>query len=255
MVIHLLIGVVIVATTFNWRSQASRARVIQWWSQRLLKVLGIEVQLIGVCPGHYPGNTVLVSNHISWIDIFVINAKTVSRFVAKAEVRDWPLIGWLSLKTGTLFITREKRQDTVKVNQQVATALAEGDCIAIFPEGSTTDGRTLRAFNSSLLQPAVSSGATVIPVAIRYRTRAGDYTDAAAYVDDMSLVDSMRRLAATRVIIAELEFLPAHTGHSNRRQLTRDTEAAIKQAIHPHSAKAVVATAPNTPHHPPAALP
>lgn len=232
LVVHLSAGVTEVALTFRFRSEHSRTRAIGSWSRRLLKVLGVEVAGQGSIPEQALQNTVLVANHISWIDIFALNAVTVSRFVAKSEVRRWPVIGWLSHNTGTLFVAREKRHDTVKVNRAISHALSAGNCIAVFPEGSTTDGRGVKTFNASLLQPAVDASSHVIPVAIRYLDHHGQETDAAAYIGDMSLVESILKLVSEPRIIAHLQFFdPIDSANQHRRDIAKTAEKLIGDAL------------------------
>ncbi|MDK2124025.1 lysophospholipid acyltransferase family protein [Parachitinimonas caeni] len=230
--LHLVWGVAEVGLTFRWRSQASRAASIQRWSRRLVNVLGVKVKVSGTVPETLPANTVLVANHVSWLDIFVMNSVTVSRFVAKAEVRRWPVIGWLCDRTGTLFVVREKRTDTHRVNQQIAEALRNGDCIAIFPEGGTTDGLDVKPFNASLLQPAVEAQAQVAPVALRYFDASGSRTLAAAYINDMSLVESIRSMLRHKQLVVELHFPEGVSASGlSRRELAKQTEERIRPVV------------------------
>ena len=111
----------------------------------------------------------VVANHISWLDIFVLNAHHPVRFVAKAEIAKWPVVSRMIRGAGTVFIERERRRDTHRVNHQMAHVLANGDVVAIFPEGTTTYGTDVLPFKSSLLQPIVEAEGHVQPVAIRYR--------------------------------------------------------------------------------------
>jgi 1-acyl-sn-glycerol-3-phosphate acyltransferase len=226
--IHLALGILEVATIFPWRKAAYRSRAIQRWSQRMCRILHIEVSVHGSVHTATHGNAMLVS----WIDIFVLDTATVARFVAKAEVRAWPLIGWLCAHTGTLFVTREKRQDTHRVNKEISNALAQGDCIAVFPEGSTTDGFDVIPFNASLLQPAVDAGASLAPVALRYYDYDGKRSDAASYVGEMSLIESIFRILAQREIKVRLDYLPAVSAIGrHRRELARDVQAQICAVI------------------------
>jgi len=230
--VHLCLGILEVALFFPHRTAAKRTQAIHRWSVRLCRILAIRVNASGDHPGHMPANTVLVANHVSWLDIFVMNAVTVSRFVAKAEVRSWPVIGWLCVQTGTLFVTREKRHDTRRINQQIAGALSEGDCIAVFPEGSTTAGFDVISFNASLLQPAIDAGATLQPVALRYFDRRGERTDAAAYIGEMSLADSMQRLLAEPALTVQLDYLdPIPCGDLHRRDLAKVAHASIAAIV------------------------
>lgn len=231
--VHLLFGLIEAGLLFPRRTPEARPAAIQRWSACLCAILAVEIRVSGMPPASLsPANTILVANHISWLDIFVMNAVTTSRFVAKAEVRSWPLIGWLCARTGTLFVTRERRHDTRRVNNEIAAALAGGDCIAVFPEGSTTDGFDVVGFNASLLQPAVDAAATVQPMVLRYYDSQGKRTDAAAYVGEMSLVDSMRRLFAEPRLVAEITYLPPFAAAEHtRREIAAAAQAAIREVV------------------------
>ncbi|MFC4159763.1 lysophospholipid acyltransferase family protein [Chitinimonas lacunae] len=234
LVFHLLAGVIEVGLYFPGRSAMARRHAVARWSRRLVSIAAIEVRAQGHIPAPTVEAAILVANHVSWLDIFVMNAVVASRFVAKSEVRNWPLIGWLCERTGTLFISRERRQDAARVNQAIAGALNDGDCVAVFPEGSTSDGFTLKPFNAALLQPAVQAGAPIIPVALRYLDAYGRQTDIPAYVDDLSLVESVLRILAQRRLIAELTFLsPLPADGRHRRELAKAAEAAIAEVLSP----------------------
>ncbi|HEY9100770.1 lysophospholipid acyltransferase family protein [Chitinimonas sp.] len=255
---HLLLGLIEAGFYFQRRTPADRVRAVARWSRRLCLILGVKVRVRGVVPAPMPANTMLVANHVSWLDIFVMNAGTVARFVAKAEVRHWPLLGWLCQRTGTLFVTRERRHDTRRVNTEIADALSQGDCIAVFPEGSTTDGTDVATFNASLLQPAIEAGAQIIPVALCYYDRRGQRTTVAAYVGEMSLLDSLRALLAEPSLVAELTYLPAlPAAQAQRRELARLAQQQIRSVVRPEAAvnatpaPVVVVMAPEIPVHPP----
>lgn len=130
---HLGRGLATVSFRFPAWDMAQRAAVSQQWSAQLLTIMGIEVKLLGQPPGLYPANTFLIANHVSWLDIFALNSVTVSRFVAKREIRQWPVIGMLVARAGTLFIDRSNRRDALRVNEILASSLREGDCMAVFP--------------------------------------------------------------------------------------------------------------------------
>lgn len=230
--LHLLLGLTEVALLFKRRDAASRARAIARWSRRLCQILGIEVEARGDHPELVPTNTVLVANHVSWLDIFVMNAVCPSRFVAKSEVRRWPLIGWLCHRTGTLFVARERRHDTVRVNRQIAHALSSGDCIAVFPEGSTTHGLDVASFNASLLQPAIEAGARLQPIALRYYDQHGLRSTAAAYVGEMSLIESMGLLLAEPRMRVTLDYLPILAAQEyGRRELAQLAQQRIAERV------------------------
>src|SRR6185295_16037591 len=138
---------------------------VGWWNARLLRLLGIALHSSGT---PRQGATLIVANHVSWLDILAINAVHPCRFVSKADVRHWPLIGWLVACGGTLFIERERKRDALRVVHQVADALRQGQTLAVFPEGTTSDGHGLLPFHANLLQAAVATSTPVQPVALRF---------------------------------------------------------------------------------------
>lgn len=202
------------------------------WSRQLLRLLNVHLEVIGEPPDSSLHNILFAGNHISWLDVFVLMAVCPARFVAKAEVRDWPVIGWLTKQVGTLFIERTKLLDTGRIARSVEEALAAGDRVAIFPEGTTTDGTRLRHFHTSLLEPAVTANAMLYPLAFRYCLDDGSITTAPAYIDDMTLVDSFLAIFAQPVIRAEIRFLDRIPAEGrNRRELTRLVERLIAETL------------------------
>ena len=149
-------------TLFRICGDRRRLLLKQTWSAAILDALGIELEadLTHAVPG-----ALLVANHISWVDIFVINAALPSAFVSKEEVRRWPVIGWLAAKNDTVFLRRGSRGHARIINDQIAGILAQGKHVAVFPEGTTSDGRCLLHFHAALLQPALAAGRPVLPVA------------------------------------------------------------------------------------------
>ena len=140
-----------------------RARLKQRWSHQILRILAIRLDLE---PTDAPPGSLIVANHVSWLDIFVINALRPSAFVSKSEVRAWPFIGWLAAKNDTVFLRRGSRGHAKVVNEEIDGRLNSGKDVAIFPEGTTTDGTHLLGFHVALLQPAVETGRPVLSLAI-----------------------------------------------------------------------------------------
>jgi 1-acyl-sn-glycerol-3-phosphate acyltransferase len=164
--VHVLEGVATTTFVFPLTSAARRRALVQRWSARLLRMLHVDTRVHGSLAAD-GGNVLIVANHISWLDIFVLNAVCPVRFVAKAELARWPLVGRLVRGSGTLFIERARRRDTHRVNQTVTDALAGGDVVALFPEGTTSDGASVLPFKSSLLQSIVDASGHVQPLALR----------------------------------------------------------------------------------------
>lgn len=229
---HVLLGVAMMGLVFPWARPALRARLTRAWSRRLLAVFRLELAVGGEPPSLADGNVLLVANHVSWLDIFVLNSVRPAHFVAKSEIRSWPVFGWLAEKAGTHFIERGKKQDTRRINHALAAALASGECVALFPEGGTSDGAALRPFRSSLLQAAVANQSRLWPAAIRYARADGSINSAAAYFDSMSLAESVRNILAQPFIRAEVVFAPpVPCAGRHRRELARAAEEAIACAL------------------------
>ncbi|MDD4880166.1 MAG: lysophospholipid acyltransferase family protein [Gallionellaceae bacterium] len=230
---HLGAGVVTVLCLFPFLDRGEREKRLVRWARRLLGVVGVRVVARGRPPTVRSGGALVVANHVSWLDIYLIHSHLPARFIAKAEVRGWPVVGWLADKAaGTLFLERSRKSDARRMNELMAGHLREGDCLALFPEGTTSDGRGLLPFFPSLFQPAVAAEATVWPVLIRYLDADGNYSPAAAYCGEMSMLTSLRNIVSTPGIVAEISFLPAIAAHGlSRRDLAVRAEAAIRAAL------------------------
>jgi len=177
---------------------------------------------------HGDGPVMLVANHVSWIDIYAINAVAPARFVAKSEVRAWPLIGWLAAETGTVFIHRQRRRDAVRVSQQLEHAMRGSDRVAVFPEATTTEGGTVLEFRSSLLQAAIRAESLLQPVALRYLHTDGTPCREAAYSGTTTLWQSLLAVVSQPGIRIELTFLPPLEARAGRR---RELAAAAREVI------------------------
>ena len=229
--VHLVQGLATTAFIFPFAKQPSRKRMVQRWSQRLLRILAVDLEHSGV-PADFNGPVLIVANHISWLDIFVVNALRPSRFIAKAELKRWPVVGLLVTSVGTLFLDRTRRRDAARINTQVQEALAAGDVIALFPEGTTTFGRELLPFHGSLLQPVIEANGQILPAAISYTHVDGSHSVAAAYVGDTSFVEALRQLLRarrTRVRLHLSEPFPTHGRH--RREVAAEAHRIIRSAL------------------------
>jgi 1-acyl-sn-glycerol-3-phosphate acyltransferase len=193
----------------------------------MLGVLGIELHVRGTPPVRGP--MLLVANHISWLDILVVHASRHCRFVSKSEVEHWPLIGTLATGGGTLYIERESRRHAMRVVHDMAESLRAGDVLAVFPEGTTSDGRALLPFHANLLQAAISAEAPVLPVALSFVDAAtGELSLAPIYVGDESLVESLWRTLTAPPLAALVTFgQPQHANGRDRRAWAADLRSAV----------------------------
>jgi 1-acyl-sn-glycerol-3-phosphate acyltransferase len=228
---HVLRGLATTTFVFPFVSAARRRALTQQWSVRLLRVLCVECRVVGPLALR-DGNLLLVANHVSWLDIFVLNALHPVRFVAKSDIARWPLAGRLVRGAGTLFIERARRRDTHRVNRIVADALAGGDVVAVFPEGTTSHGEGVLPFKSSLLQPIVDAAGHVQPLALRYRGIDGVHTTAPSYVGEDPFMASFWRVCGeARLVVDVVPLDPIDAAGQHRRTLARDAEAAIRRVL------------------------
>ncbi|OYY74421.1 MAG: hypothetical protein B7Y40_04605 [Gammaproteobacteria bacterium 28-57-27] len=224
---QLLLG--LLQTPFYGSPFAPRGiHAVRHWHRKACRALAVEVKTHGEAQ---PG-VLYICNHISWLDIPVLGSQLPGvRFLSKSEVRTWPLIGWLATRAGSLFIQRGQAQDTVP---QIATALKQGHSILIFPEGTTTNGLSLRRFHPRLLQAAYAANAAIQPIALRYLDAHGTPNPRVAYIDDDSFNDTLQRIVQESGLCAELHFLPViHPEDTPRSQLANTAHARIAEAL-PH---------------------
>ena len=229
--VHVLGGIATQTFVFPRVTTERRRAITRQWCERLLELMNVEARVHGTIDARR-GNLLIVANHISWLDIFVLNAQHASLFVAKSELADWPVAGRLIRGAGTLFIERARRRDTERVNRKAAEALRSGDALVVFPEGTTTDGSTVLKFHGSLLQPIVDADGHLLPVAIRYHDGDGERSLAPEYAGDTSFAASFWRVCGERRLAVDLIASPAlPAGAAHRRELARAAEDAIRTAL------------------------
>ena len=226
--LHIAHGLAL-ALVYPRLTPALRRRILQRWSSDLLHIFNVEM----ASTGHpLPARGLIVSNHISWLDIFVLNALMPMRFVAKAEVRHWPLLGWLCARAGTLFIERGNARAAARMNTQLGALMRQGECLAVFPEGTSTDGAQVAPFHASLLQPAIDAGVPLHPLALRYEDARGERSAAAAYYGDLSFGASLWTLLNTSTLRVRVTVIPAlDVSVSDRRTLAQDARTHIAAAL------------------------
>jgi 1-acyl-sn-glycerol-3-phosphate acyltransferase len=227
---HVLHGLWIVRRRFELLTAAERHQLIQWWSVKTLRILGIRLQVRGAA---LPAGHLLVANHVSWLDIAAVHAVLPqARFVSKADVKHWPLVGALVEGAGTLFIERSSKRDALRVVHQTAAALQAGDCVAVFPEGTTGAGAELLPFHANLLQAAVSTQAPVLPVVLRWHEPQERFSTAARFIGDTTLVQSLWRIAAARGLAIDVQVLPSvQPEGQDRRALGEQLRGVISAAL------------------------
>ena len=216
-IVHLLHGLMVVALRFPSLSPAQQQARVQAWSLALLGHTGIRLVVQG--QPAVQGPVMLVANHISWLDIPVLHAARYCRFISKSDVQGWPLIGALATAAGTLYIERSSRRDAMRMVRAMQKSLEDGEVLAVFPEGTTGDGRTLLPFHANLLQAALEAQAPVQPVGLRFVERAtGEVCFYPSYQGDETLVGSVWRTLSCPAIDAVVHFgRPELAGERDRR--------------------------------------
>ncbi len=227
-----IIYAMLVAGVIPLLNKSTQQNIVQYWSRKFLDLLHVGLETYGCYPHVTAQGRLIVANHISWLDAVSMNAVLPAYFVAKSEVGDWPLLGWIFHRINTLFIKRDIRQETARINCQIKGILEQGDHIAVFPEGTTSDGTQLGHFHSSLLQSPVEIGSTICPVAIRYHDGTGKVNGDAAFVGDMTFIESLWKILCSPSLHVTLVYLPAIpcTG-KNRRMLASEAREAIHTCV------------------------
>lgn len=223
---HGVAGLWTIQRRFPHWTPAEREAAVQQWAARVLTLGGIALQVRGRPPT--TGPVLLVANHISWLDIVVMHAAGYCRFVSKADLKHWPLVGPLATGAGTLYIERASRRDAMRVVHQMRERLLAGDVIAVFPEGTTGDGRTLLPFHANLIQAAVSADVPVVPLALRFADGRGATSFAPSFVGDETLVGSVWRTLAADGLVAQLHYGEAQLAAGrDRRAWAQDLQAEV----------------------------
>ena len=229
-VVHGLHGLAIVLFAFPTLDVSARRERISWWSAKMLAVLGIGFEHVGT-PAE--GGSLLAANHVSWLDIMAIHAVVPqARFVSKADVKAWPLVGRLVDGAGTLYLERERKRDALRVVHAVAEALSAGQVVAIFPEGTTSTGHGLLPFHANLLQAAISTSTPVQPVALRFSEAANPVSEAVEFVGATSLTRSLWQTSCGDGVRVRLAFLPPRpSAGADRRELAALLRSDIAAAL------------------------
>lgn len=217
----LLSGVFQMLVLFRWCTPEQKLARIQRWSQHILRVFNIQVNAHNVPHLSQVKGSMFISNHVSWLDIFAINAVLPGQFIAKEDVRKWPIIGYLAAQANTVFVSRQRGNGSTQGKVDgVAAALRNGAQITLFPEGTSTNGEQVLPFKSSFFQAAIDAESKVWPVLCFYPAENGGSNETMAYYGDISLVQSLKDLAAQKRGVIELSFFEAiDATNKDRRDL------------------------------------
>jgi 1-acyl-sn-glycerol-3-phosphate acyltransferase len=228
--LRILQGLFICTVLFPWMGRRRRLGHIQRWSASVLRLFRVEVEVVAGSRARADG--LWVANHISWLDIFVINAAFPSRFVAKSDVRQWPLIGALCAAAGTIFLNRSKPRALRSTMGTLVAALVDGERVVVFPEGTSAAQGGLLPFRTNLFEAAIEAQVPVQPLALSYRDDAARLHAAVEYTGDTSLSTSIVALLSGPPIHARLEILPVlEAGAADRRALARRAHEQVSGSL------------------------
>lgn len=227
LLILLLAGIVMVYVYLPRDPQRLKNRHwlgIRYLHRSLLFCLGVKLK-------HYPCHSdelhLYLGNHISWLDISVIGSVLDTCFVAKAEIRDWPIIGEVSHRGGSIFISRGKKSAASNTIDAINNRLSIGQSVLIFPEGTTSNGETVRHFHARLIAAACQSGVAVQPLAISYPN-----CPEAAYIDDDHLLTHLLQIMMLPKVDVELSQLPSiDSSRHERKIIAQQAHAAVSQVL------------------------
>ena len=229
-VAHGLHGLATVLFVFPSLDAAARQARIRWWSAKMLRSIGIALQVEGAPAA---GGCLLAINHVSWLDIMAVHAVAPrARFVSKADVKSWPLISRLVDSANTLYLVRGRKRDALRVVHAMAEALSAGEMVAIFPEGTTSTGHGLLPFHANLLQAAIATATPLQPAALRFSDAHHAVSVAVEFIGNTTLLQSLWRTAKGEAVVARLVFLPPRESTGcDRRALAEQLRADIGAAL------------------------
>lgn len=209
---------------------ASRPQILQRWNKRLLARIAVQMSVFGPIPAR----GLIVSNHVSYLDIMVLSAVADCVFVSKSEVKWWPLVGWIAQVSGTVFVDRGRPSQTNTPQQEMQERLKTGARVVLFPEGTSTDSRELLPFRSSLFQAAVAAGSPITAAYLAYELAQGDgdpVTDV-CYWGDMTLVPHFIKLLTKTYVKATVRFADSPKLFTDRKQAAREMQLEVAELGH-----------------------
>lgn len=229
---HLAIGLSACAVIFPFCSAKTKEKLVRWWSGAMLRICQVEVRFLDENHVERDDHVLVVANHVSWLDIFLLNYFRPCHFVAKADIRAWPILGWLSDKAGTIFLARGKQREVRRIYEGLVHQIAEGKRIAFFPEGTTAAQGTLLPFHANLFEAAIEAKVPIQAFAIRYVDAKGALHHAVDFTGDMTFAESMNLILRGGKITAELRQLPLiSTEDAHRREVAQAARLAVAQSL------------------------
>lgn len=231
-VLHVFLGLLICASCFPWMSLSRREKITCIWSRWLVRLCGLKFRFVDQSGQALSGNSLIVANHVSWIDIFVMNSHKTCYFVAKSDIRHWPVAGWLAAKAGTVFLVRGSQRAVRHTYEGLVQQIRSNKRVAFFPEGTTGAQGQLLTFHANLFEAAIEAEVPVQPYALRYVDPDGNLHTAVNFIGEMSLLESLFLILKTNNMTAELIQLPSISSiGAHRRELALATRKVVAQGL------------------------
>jgi lyso-ornithine lipid O-acyltransferase len=202
-----------------------QARWLHRMCRRVLRIFGVHSSVIG----SVPTCGLLVANHLSYLDIILLASFTPCVFVAKSDVKGWPLLGWFARMAGTVFVNRRSRYDAVRANEMIRPALRDGALVVLFPEGTSSDGATVLPFRSSLLETAIDECTPITAAALHYKLAGGDAGTEVCYWGNHTLVPHLLNLFSKRSVRAHVAFSEVANACHDRKELARQLHDEVSR--------------------------
>lgn len=221
-----LISLFIVLLLFPLIPKKHHPKIIKYWAHITLWCVGAKFDIETLddeSAAFILPNSMVIANHVSWLDIPVLYALYAVSFVAKAEIKAWPILGMMATRVGTIFINRSQKRNLGYINHSISDHLINGKMVVVFPEGTTTDGATVIPFKSSLFESAIASGAKIIPITIKYYKKNGDFADSVSYSGNLNLWQSVTNsLKLNGIQVKVIKLSPVTPSEfTNRNQLSK----------------------------------
>lgn len=236
--LHVLVAIpcaLLVASAWGKRTRADGSRpaerITRWWSATLIRRFGLQIESRGEV---LSGPVMVVANHVSWLDIVLINSQRATGFVAKSEIARWPGVGWLAGHAGTIYHQRGNTDSLVAVMEQMVRELRAGNAVGVFPEGGSGDGSRVRTFHARIFQAALDAQAPIQPAALRYG-RDGMQDPRVPFARGEGFFPNFFRLLGAPPMTASIEFL-APVPADSRRAMAAASRAGIVAALGLHDA-------------------
>lgn len=217
---------------FPFLSSKTQKKYVRKWSERVISTFDISVKIVNPWNLRNLDGCLIVANHISWIDVQVIHSIFYCKFISTTEVLSLPVIGRLAKAAGSLFIDLAKpKRSTYLISQDMVNSLIKKEAICAFPEATSTDGKGVLAFKSSLFQAAINASAPICPIALRYLDQNGQPSERLGFYGEMTLLESMIATVRAGPNVAELTVLPLMSANKDKHQLAADCHQLIEGVV------------------------